>query len=119
MKKILFAAPLALAAGSLLASPASARDWNYGNPGQLRAEIAQLDRQIDRAPGLSNREERALEARADRLQSLYRAYARHGFTRAEVRSLENEIASLRVAIQRQAHDRNNHPGRNDRYDRHR
>jgi hypothetical protein len=29
-----------------------------------------------------------------------------------VRSLQNEIASVRVAIQRQAHDWNNHPGRN-------
>ena len=30
------------------------------------------------------------------------------------RSLQNEIASVRVALQRQAHDWNNHPGRNHR-----
>ena len=114
MKKIFLAAPLALAAGALLGSPASAQSWNAGNPAGLRAEIAQLDRQVDRTRGLSNREERALEQRVDRLQSLYKSYARHGFTRAEVRSLENEIASVRVAIQRQAHDWNNHPGRNHR-----
>ena len=114
MKKLLLAAPLALAAGALLGSPASAQGWNAGNPSQLRAEIAQLDRQVDRTRGLSNREERALENRVDRLQSLYRTYARHGFTRGEVQSLQREIASVRVAIQRQAHDWNNHPGRNHR-----
>jgi hypothetical protein len=114
MKKILFAAPLALAAGALLSSPAAAQSWNYGNPAGLRAEIAQLDRQVDRSRGLSNREERALERRVDRLQDLYRAYARHGFTRGEVQSLQREIASVRVAIQRQSHDWNNHPGRNHR-----
>lgn len=112
-KELLFAAPLALAAGAVLATPASAQGWTSGG-NNLRAEIAQLDRQIDRRPGVSNREERVLEQRVDRLQALYRSYARHGFTRAEVRSLDREIASVRVAIQRQAHDRNNHPGRNHR-----
>ena len=115
-KKFLLAAPLALAAGALLTSPASAA-W-HANPGQLRVEIAQLDRQIDRKAGVSNREERVLEQRVDRLQNLYRSYARRGFTNAEVRTLEREIASVRVAIQRQSHDRNNHAG-NGRYDRHR
>ena len=114
MKKLLFAAPLVLAAGALLVSPASARSWHNDNRGQLRAEIAQLDKQVDRTRGLSNREERALEQRVDRLQNLYRSYARGGFNRAETQSLQREIASVRVAIQRQAHDRNNHPGRNHR-----
>ena len=66
MKMLFLAAPLALAAGALLGSPASAQSWNRGYPGQLRAEIAQLDRQIDRTRGLSNREERVLERRVDR-----------------------------------------------------
>jgi hypothetical protein len=116
MKKIFLAAPLALAAASLLSSPASAQSWNYGNAGNLRAQIAQLDRQVDRSRGLSNREERALDHRVDRLQSLYRSYARHGFTRFEMQSLEREIASVRVAVERQSHDWNNHPGRNGRHD---
>jgi hypothetical protein len=116
-KRFLLAAPLALAAGALFTTPAAAA-W-HANPGQLRAEIAQLDRQIDRKAGISDREGRALDARVDRLQSLYRSYARRGFTTAEVRTLEREIASVRVAIQRQSHDWNNHAGRNGRYDRHR
>ena len=117
-KKFLLAAPLALAAGALFSAPASAAPW-HANAGQLRAEIAQLDRQIDRKPGVSNREERVLEQRVDRLQNLYRSYARHGFTRAEVRTLEREIASVRAALARQSHDWNNRPGRDGRYDRHR
>jgi hypothetical protein len=111
MKKLLLAAPLALAAGALLGSPVSAQSWTYGNAGQLRAEIAQLDRQVDHTRGLSNREERALEARVDRLRDLYRNYARGGFNRFEVQSLEREIASVRVAIERQSRDWNNRPGR--------
>jgi len=116
MNKILFAAPLLLAAGAVLATPASAATWT--NPGQLRAEIAQLDRQVDRSRGLSSREERVLEQRVDRLQDLYRSYARHGFNRFEVQSLEREIVSVRVAIERQSRDWNNHPGRNDRHEGH-
>jgi hypothetical protein len=116
MKKIILAAPLALAAASLLSSPASAQSWNHANPGSLRAEISQLDRQIDRSRGLSNREERALSRRVGRLQYLYGAYARHGFNRGEVQSLRREIASVRFAIERQAHDWNNHPGRSGRHD---
>ena len=118
MKKLLIAAPLALAAGALLSSPASAQSWHSDNGGQLRSEIAQLDRHVENTRGLSNREERALQQRVDRLQDLYRSYARHGFTRSEVQSLEREIASVRVAVDRQSHDWNNHPGRNDRHDRH-
>jgi hypothetical protein len=116
-KKFLLAAPLALAAGALFSTPAAAA-W-HTNPGQLRAEIAQLDRQIDRKPGVSNREERVLERRVDRLQDLYRSYARHGFNRFELQSLEREIASVRAALAHQSHDWNNHPGRDGRYDRHR
>ena len=42
MKKLLFAAPLALAAGALFGSPASAQSWHNNNGGQLRAETITL-----------------------------------------------------------------------------
>ena len=48
-KKFLIAGPLALAAGALLVTPASAA--SFSNPGQIRAEIQQLDRQVDRSHG--------------------------------------------------------------------
>ena len=113
MKKLLLAAPLALAAGALLGSPASAQNWN-NNGGQLRAQISQLDKQVDHTRGLSKAEKRALNQRVDRLQSLYRSYARGGFTRAEVSRLNVEIGQVRAAIANQSHDWNNHPGRNHR-----
>ena len=51
MKKILTAVPLALAAAAVLATPASAA--SPLNAGKIRAEIQQLDRQVDRMRGLS------------------------------------------------------------------
>jgi hypothetical protein len=113
MKKFLIAAPLALAAGALLTTPASAARWNSAS--QIRAEIAQLDRQVDRARGLSPREEQRLERKVDQLRSLYRGYARNGLNRAEINALSGRIDNLRNDLFRQSNDRN---GRNDRGDWH-
>jgi hypothetical protein len=112
MKKLFLAAPLALVAGALLTSPASAA--NYHSAGQIRAEISQLDRQVDRARGLTSTEERQLERRVDQLQSLYSRYARNGFSRAELTVLTTRIDVVRNQLARQSHDRN---GRNDWNDR--
>lgn len=109
MKKFLIAAPLALAAGALLTTPASAARWNSAS--QIRAEIAQLDRQVDRARGLSPREEQQLERRVDQLQSLYRSFARNGLNRAEIGALNSRIDTVRNQLARQANDRNGHNGR--------
>jgi hypothetical protein len=113
MKKFLIAAPLALAAVAAVATPASAAQWN--DAGQIRAEIAQLDRQVDRMRGLSPREEQRLVSRVDRLQALYRSYARGGFTRNELQRLDGELSAVRNQVYAQANDRN---GRYDRRDDH-
>jgi septal ring factor EnvC (AmiA/AmiB activator) len=118
MKKFLIAAPLALAAVAAVATPASAAD--RANPGQIRSEIAQLDRQVDRLRGLSPREERRLESQVDRLQTLYRAYARDGFSRSELRRLDDQLSAVRAQIDAQSRDRNgryDRDGRDGRYDR--
>jgi len=114
MKKFLTAAPLALAAVAAFTTPASAAE-RY-NPGQIRSEIAQLDRQVDQLRGLSPREEKRLESQVDRLQTLYRTSARGGFSRSELRQLDIQLSAVRARIDAQAHDRN---GRNDRGDDHR
>lgn len=115
MKKLLFAAPLALAAGALLATPASAASaWN--NPRQLKAEITQLDRQIDyaqRGHGLSSREAKQLGRQVDQLERLYRQYARGGFNRGEIASLSKKVDAVKMDIARQAHDRDGRKDRND------
>jgi hypothetical protein len=114
MKKILIAAPLALAA--VLATPASAASWN--NAGQLRAEINQLDRQIDNVRGLSSREDQRLENQVDRLQNLYRSYARGGFTRNELRTLDSQVTAVKAQVFAQSRDRNGRFDGHDRYDNH-
>lgn len=111
MKKFLIAAPLALAAVAAVATPASAAD--RASPGQIRAEIAQLDRQVDRMRGLSPREEQRLENQVDRLQALYRDYARGGFNRSELQRLDGRLSEVRAQVYAQSHDRN---GRFDRHD---
>ncbi|MBO0749326.1 MAG: hypothetical protein J2O44_02700 [Porphyrobacter sp.] len=108
-KKFLFAAPLLLAAGSVLATPASATPWNNGN--QIRAEIAQLDRQIDRTRGLSQREQQQLHREVSRVQALYRSYARGGFTRSELQTLDRAVGAVKADIARQSHDANGHKHR--------
>jgi hypothetical protein len=114
MKKFLIAAPLALAAVAAVATPASAASRT--DAGQIRSEIAQLDRQVDRLRGLSPREEQRLESRVDRLQALYRGYARNGFTRSELRQLDGQLSAVKAQVYAQSHDRN---GRFDRgHDRH-
>jgi hypothetical protein len=122
-KKLLFAAPLAFAASALLVTPASAA--SISNPGQIRAEIQQLDQQIERSRGLSGREEQRLQNQVDRLQDLYRTYARGGFSRAELQRLDRELSATKVQVYQQSRDRNDVAGRqdqrndrNDRNDRH-
>ena len=107
MKKTLaLALPLALGAGALFSVPASAAATS--NAGQIRAEINQLDRQVDRMRCLSNREEARLERRIDSLQSLYRDYARGGFSNRELRALNYELGKVKAEIRDQSRDRNRH-----------
>ena len=87
----------------------------YDRPGQLRAEIAQLDRQIDRAEDrriISRREAAQLDAQVDRLESMFRSYARGGFTRYELAALDSRIDAVKrqIAVQGRDGDR---WGRND------
>ena len=110
MRKFLFSAPLALAAASVLTVPASAATYHH-SPGKLRGEIAQLDRQIDRAEQrrlLSRQEANRLERRVDQLRDLHNRYARGGFTRAELRILDLRIDAARKQINREI-------GSRDRY----
>lgn len=109
MKKFLIAAPLALAAGAVLATPASAAPFN--NAGQIRSEIAQLDRQVSRTPGLTRSETQRLDRQVDQLQDLYNRYARGGFTRGELQTLGSRVDAVKSQLFARGHDRN------DRFDR--
>lgn len=106
MKKLLLAAPLALAAGAMLSTPASAADWYDGR--QIRAEINQLERQVDRARGLSRNEEARLERQVDQLQKLYRNFARNGLSRGEVSALNSRINIVRNQLAKATNDHRGH-----------
>jgi hypothetical protein len=113
-KSILFAAPLALAVGAVLATPAAAASWN---PGQLRSEISQLDRQIDRAQrsgDLNRNEASRLRDQVDNLQSLYARYARGGFNRGELATLNQRVDAVQGRLEFNATDRDRRG--NDRSD---
>jgi septal ring factor EnvC (AmiA/AmiB activator) len=104
-KKIV-ASALAASLALGIAVPASAAVYN---PGNLRADIAQLDSQINRAEArrtISRREAQKLDRQVDRLQDTFRAYARGGFTRYELASLNNGIAQVRNQLQAQRWDGN-------------
>ena len=117
-KKIV-ASALAASLALGVAAPASAAAWNA--PGQLRQEIAQLDHKIDRAEAnrtISRREAQQLDRQVDRLQDAFRSYARGGFTRYELASLNNGIDQVKRQLRAERRDSDRHAdyGRFDRYE---
>jgi hypothetical protein len=81
----------------------------YSNGANVKAQIAQLDRQIDVAKArrqLTWQESASLEKQVDRLQKLYRSYSRNGLTRAELRTLDNQVDNVKRDLVRQSRDRN-------------
>lgn len=104
------AATLAIA----VAAPASAAP-RFENGQALRSEIAQLDRQVDRAlyrHQIDRREARLLERKVDRLQHTWRSYARGGFTRAELRQLDKQVDTVKWQLAKEIRE-----GHRDRYER--
>jgi TolA-binding protein len=102
-----------------IAAPASAAAWNA--PGQLRQQIAQLDSKIDRAEArrtISHREAQQLDRQVDQLEDMFRSFARGGFTRYELASLDNHITQVKRQLTTQKYDDNNRAdgARYNRYD---
>lgn len=105
--KNIVASALAASLAMGIAVPASAAALN---PGSLRQEIAQLDSRIDRAEArrtISHREAQQLDRQVLRLQDAFRTYARGGFTRYELASLDNGINQVRRQLQVERRDANN------------
>jgi chromosome segregation ATPase len=102
-----------------IAVPASAAAWNA--PGQLRQQIAQLDRQIDRAEAnrtISRWEARQLEQRVANIRAMFNSYARGGFTRQELKNLDNRVDEVKrqLTIQKRDRDFRTDASRYNRYD---
>jgi Spy/CpxP family protein refolding chaperone len=120
-KKI--AAPLALAAASLsIAGAAQAQPhynsgsrhaaqsgWNMtpSRNNEIRQDINSLRNAIDRAAArrtISPREATNLRRQAQDVQRLYARYQRGGLDRAEVRTLQQRVNSVRVALRMERRD---------------
>jgi chromosome segregation ATPase len=113
-KRVTSALAASLALG--IAVPASAAAWNA--PGQLRQQIAQLDRQIDRAEAnrtISRWEARQLDQRVANIRAMFNSYARGGFTRQELKNLDNRVDEVKRQLAIQKRDRTD-AGRYNRYD---
>jgi hypothetical protein len=79
----------------------------------IRAEIADLQRDIDKAAAMhriSWREARSLRIDAQRLERMYWSYARGGLTRKELARLDYRIGKLRMALRHEKRDRNHRRG---------
>ena len=124
MNQLTKIAATALAATLVLgASPAFAAQWdkrdsaraaygqNYRDHRGLGNEIAQLARQVDRAEQrgrISVREAARLDRNVDRLRQLNRQYARGGYTRQELRTIQWRIDEVQQQLLRDRADRSGH-----------
>ena len=110
-KFVLSVAAAAAAVTATIAVPASAQAWRM-QPAverEIRQDINQLERRIDRAAQrriISPREATSLRREADRLERTYYRFARNGFTRHEVAQLERGVNRLhqRLRIERRDWD---------------
>ena len=109
----IFASAIAATLAMGLAVPASAQ-WNGGWANQFRQQINQLERQVDRSRGISNREARELGWQFDRLKAKYNQYAYNGFTANEVHTMRQMIGNVQRMAANQARDTNNRYAYNDR-----
>lgn len=121
----LFGLPLAIAAAGLaIAMPAQAqaRDHAHHAPAwqltparnaEIRQDVASLRNAIDRAAArrtISQREAAGLRSEARAIQQTHQRYARDGLSRAEVRTLQDRVNRVRVALRMERRDWDGHRG---------
>ena len=98
--------PLAatLSAALLLGGMAPASAATFSNGANLRAEINQLDRQIDVAKARHRIDPRAaarLDWQVRELRQDWHVFSRGGFTRSETRALDRKIDQVKAQMIRQ------------------
>jgi len=81
-----------------------------GRDNQIRADINNLNRSIDRAIArrtISNREATGLRREAAQVQRLYAQYARNGLTMAETRTLRDRVNRIEYRLRAERRDNDN------------
>ena len=111
MLKLKTIAAPALAAAMLIGavSPAMAQRTPY-RADQIRAQINELQRRVDRSDyrnRISEREARGLRNDVRDLQATFRAYNRNGLNNAEMRTLNHRIDNIRARLRIERRDWNN------------
>lgn len=100
---------LAVTSVALLASPAAAQNWRVAASvqQQIRSDINQLDRQIERSQqrrAISQREAQRLHRDALQLQRTLTRFSRNGLDRTEVRQLEISVNQVRQQLRLERRD---------------
>ena len=78
-----------------------------GSQSNIRSEINDLNRQINRAEErrtISKREANTLKRDVTQVQRLYTSYARNGLSRDETRTLQNRVDRIQSALKKHSRD---------------
>ena len=116
--KIVASAVIAsLAAG--IAAPASAASYYGTSARELREDIAQLDRRVDRLQDrhvLTWREAARYQSKVEKLEDTWRYFARGGFTRGEINALDRQIDAVSFQLQQEVREGRGGYDRDNRYE---
>lgn len=105
---------LAITSTALLATPAAAQTWRVAPSvqQQIRSDINQLDRQIERSQQrrvISQREAQSLRRDALQLRRTLIRFSRNGLDRTEVRQLEISVNQVRQRLRLERRDWDGRP----------
>jgi len=99
----------ALAASLALGAVAPATAAPFFNGGNIRQQIAQLDRKVEQAERqhrLTRQEAQKLNRLVNQVENLQARYARNGFTKGELRILDQRVDTVSRQIDREIASRN-------------
>lgn len=110
MSKFTTTALIAAAGAATLGAALPAAAATPARANAIRNEIAQLQNRVERADWrdrISEREARAIRQDVQRLRANFRAYNRNGLNNWEMRTLQQQIRSVRARLQFERRDRDN------------
>lgn len=110
MSKFTTTALIAAATAATLGAALPAAAQTPGRANAIRSEIQQLQNRVNRSDWrgrISEREARGIRNDVARLTSNFRAYNRNGLNNWEMRTLQQQIQSVRARLQFERRDNDN------------